>query len=113
MILPPKAEFLSQLETLLSRQISIFGLKLLEPLETIVRTRIVPVALNIAGQETSFGVACNEEPYDLFPLENSLSKGRIQRIRMPTTKATLLDVVKVVRDELVRFQTEKIRKVSG
>ena len=60
-----ETKFLRELETLISNSSSVFDVELLDTLENVVKTRLVPLRLNLAGRENRFTVICNENPYDI------------------------------------------------
>ena len=103
-----EGRMLEELEELVGETVSIYGVELLESVEEILKTRIVPIPLHVGHKSIRFDIIATEEPidflfYDTFPM--SMVGSEIE----PAENLSLVEAVKMVRDLWVAIQMEKIR----
>ena len=99
-----------ELEHMITQSKSIFGLKVLDTLENVLRTRIVPLRLNLSGRENLITLVCNETPYDIV-FHDIKDFTKIQSLS-PPRNLTLPAAVAFVKRSLLSMQAELLRNSS-
>ena len=104
----PERQLLFELDELVKEQVSIFGLKVEDPVDRILETRLVPVNLIYAGHQISFSIICSETPLDLVFNDQTFPLHVLEKFELEVG-FSLLDVVLLVKREFEEMQKQKIR----